>query len=72
MENVITISKKLLKKGELVIVPREEYEEYLIFKKIIPLIEASGADKRAIIEGRKEIEKGKYLSIRQLKNESAN
>lgn len=72
MENVITISKKLLKKGELVIVPREEYEEYLIFKKIIPLIEASGADKRAIIEGRKEIEKGKYLSIRQLKNELAN
>lgn len=71
MENVITISKKLLKRGELVIIPRYEYEEYLLFKKIVPLIEATKEEKKAIKEGRKELKQGKYFNIRQLKNELA-
>ncbi len=69
MQQVITIPKQLFKKGELVIVPRFEYEEYLNLKKIIPVIKASLSEKRAIREGRKEIQKGQYLTLKQLKNE---
>ena len=69
MQQVITIPKQLLKKGELVIVPRFEYEEYLNLKKIIPMIKASLSEKRAIREGRKEIQKGQYLTLKQFKNE---
>jgi len=69
MEKVITIPKKLAKKGELVIIPRSEYEEYLNFKKIIPIIKANPAEKKAIREGRKEIKQGRYLTLKQLKNE---
>jgi hypothetical protein len=32
----ITIPKELTKKGELVIIPRKEYEEFLRISKIIP------------------------------------
>lgn len=68
MLNVITIPKQLFKKGELVIVPRFEYEEYLNLKKIIPIIKASAAEKKAIREGRNEVKKGQYSTLKQLKN----
>lgn len=72
MSRVITIPKNLAKRGDLVIIPRSQYEEYLGFKKIIPFIKATQAEKRAIQAGRQEIKKGQYLSLRQLKNELEN
>ena len=33
MAKVITISKKLAKEGELVLVPRSKYREYLVLEK---------------------------------------
>ncbi len=33
MEKVITIPKELIKKGELVLIPRKEYEEFLRLRK---------------------------------------
>lgn len=69
MEKVITIPKELIKRGELVIIPRGEYEEYLRLKKVIPLIGANTNEKKAIREGRKEIKNGKYLTLKQLRNE---
>jgi len=69
MENIITIPKKLIKRGELVIIPRREYEEYLRLKKVIPLVEASANEKKAIREGKREIKNGRYLTLKQLRDE---
>ena len=51
------------------IIPRSDYEEFLSLKKVIPLVNASSSEKKAIIDGRKEIKAGKYLNLKQLKNE---
>lgn len=69
MQKVIAIPKELSKKGELVIIPRSDYEEFLRLKKIIPLVEPTLSEKKAIKIGRKEIKKGKYLTLKQLKDE---
>jgi hypothetical protein len=71
MQKVITIPRELVKEGDLVVMPRAEYEEYLGLKKIIPIIMASRAERKAIKEGRREIQKGKYLTLQQFKNEVA-
>lgn len=68
MEKVITIPKNLTRTGELVIIPRKEYEDYLLLKKVIPLVDASISEKKAIRAGREEIKKGKYVTIKQLKD----
>lgn len=69
MEKVVTIPKELAERGELVIIPRGEYEEYLRLKKVIPLVGADNNEKKAIREGRKEIKNGRYLTLKQLCNE---
>ena len=68
MEKVITIPKKLARNGELVIIPRQEYEEFLSLKRAISLINPTLSEKKAIKEGRKEIKGKNYLTIKQLKN----
>ena len=69
MNKVIAIPKELSKTGELVIIPRSDYEEFLRLKKIIPLVEPTLFEKRAIQSGREEIRQGKYVALSQLKNE---
>lgn len=69
MGKVIAIPKELSKKGELVILPRSEYEEFLRLKKVIPLIEPTRSEKKAIQAGRKEIKEGRYVNLKQLKDE---
>lgn len=71
MEKVIAIPKKLTK-SDLVIIPRQEYEEFLSLKKVIPLINPSLSEKKAIKEGRKEIARKNYLTLKQLKDELEN
>ena len=65
----ITLPRELFKKEGLVIIPRSDYEEFLSLKKVIPLVNASFSEKKAIIDGRKEIKAGKYFNLKQLKNE---
>lgn len=69
MAKVIAIPKELSKRGELVMIPRSEYEELLRLKKVIPLAEPTPSEKRAIKAGRKEIKEGKYLTLKKLKDE---
>ncbi len=69
MDKVITIPKGLSKKGELVIIPRSDYEEFLRLKKVIPLVKPTLSEKKAIQTGRKAIEEKKYLTLKQLKDE---
>ena len=69
MTNLYTIPKKLTRQGDLVIIPRSEYNELLRLKKIIPLITPSNAEKRAIAIGKKQITNGDYITPQQLKDE---
>lgn len=69
MAKVIAIPKELSKRGELVMIPRSEYEELLRLKKVIPLVEPTPSEKRAIKAGRKEIKEGKYLTLKKPKDE---
>lgn len=68
MTAVITIPKELAEKGELVLIPRVDYEEFLRLKKIIPGFKPSASEKRAIKDARKELRKGQYLTIKQFQH----
>lgn len=70
--NVITIPEKLSKKGDLIIISRSDYEDFLELKKIIPLVDLSKSEKKALKEGKEEIKRGEYLTLDQLKDELGN
>lgn len=64
----ITIPKKLINKGDLVIVPRKEYEELLDFRlKKIQEVELTPIQKRALVQAKKNLSKDKFLTIYDLK-----
>lgn len=69
--DVVTIPKKLTSKGDLVVIPREEYEEFLQLRRAIPVVKASPAELRAIERSEKEIREGKYILWHELKQELA-
>lgn len=63
--NTVTIPKKLAQKGDLVLVPRREYESLLkqrILKEFIP----TAAQKRALKQAMKERRAGKTISYDEL------
>ena len=65
---IITIPKKLINKGDLVIVPRKEYEELLDFRlKKIQEVELTPIQKRALVQAKKNLSKDKFLTIYDLK-----
>ena len=69
--NVITIPKKLAEKDDLVIIPRQEYEEFLALKRTIPVVKPSRSELHAIERGRREILEGKYVEWEEFKRKLA-
>ena len=65
----VTIPKELAKKGDLVLIPKEEYEALLTGKRRIKTFKPTVAQKRALREARKQISKGHYLTLNQLRHE---
>lgn len=63
----ITIPKKITKGEDLVIVPREEYEELLELRKIHEF-QPTPAQKKALIQARKNRKKGNSLTFNELEN----
>lgn len=62
----ITIPKKLIKGDDLVVVPRREYEALLELKKIrefVPTI----AQKKSLLQARKNRKEGNYFTIDELR-----
>ena len=68
---IVTIPKKLTNKNDLVLIPRLEYEEFLRLQKIFRLAQISNSERRVIVRGRKEIQKGHHISWRELKHDLA-
>jgi hypothetical protein len=65
----LTIPKNLIKNNDLVIIPRREYEEFLVLKKTIEIVKPTKSELQAIERGRKEIKKNKYIFWHELKQE---
>lgn len=64
--NTVTIPKKLASRGDLVVIPRKEYEALLGLKKIREFI-PTAAQRNALIRARKNRKEGKYLTINELR-----
>ena len=64
----ITIPQKLSKKGDLVVILRKDYEEFLELRKIIKYVNPTAQEKKAIARGKKEIAKGQYSSLASVKH----
>lgn len=68
----VTIPKALSKKGDLVIIPRKEYEELLSLKKAVPMFKPTKAELKAVVRGEREFTSGKFKPWDEFKNELAN
>ena len=68
--NVVTIPKKLAQKGELVLIPRKEYEILIRRQpKFIPVADLSASEKRAIARSEKELARGEYITLGDFEHE---
>lgn len=65
--NAITIPKKLIGQDDLVIIPRKEYESFLQWQKEIKYFNPTSAQTKALRKAEKEYEKGKCLTLNELK-----
>lgn len=64
----ITIPKKLIKNDDLVVIPRREYEDFLVSRlKSIKEIELTSKQKKAINTARKNIARGNFITIHELR-----
>ena len=66
MNTVITIPKKITERGDLVVIPRSEYRALLELKKIREFV-PTVAQKKALIQARKNRKAGNYLTINELR-----
>ncbi len=66
--NTITIPKKLARKGDLIVVPRKEYEALLLLKRFKEFAEfaPTPAQKKALTKAENNFRKGKSLSYYEL------
>ena len=68
--NVVTIPKNLAEKGDLVVVPRKEYEILLRRQpKVIPVAGLTSAEKRAVARSERELARGEYVTLKELERE---
>jgi len=68
----VTIPKELVKKGDLVVISREEYEEFAKWRGVMKSFKSftpTSAQKRELKKAREEYKKGKYLTLNELKRE---
>ena len=68
----ITIPKGAERNKELIAVPRKIYEEFIAWQKKIKSVRTfkpTAAEKRAIEKGRREIARGEYVTLEELRHE---
>ncbi len=68
----ITIPKELAERKDLVAVPRNTYEEFLVWLKQVKSVKTFKPTKtelRALARGRKNFAKGNYITLEELENE---
>lgn len=60
-----TISKKITKGAELIVIPRKEYER-LLTARLVPIFNPTAAEKRDLARARKNRARGEFLTIDEL------
>lgn len=65
MVTLTTISKKITKGEELVVIPRREYDDLQALKKIREFTPTL-AQKRALVKGKRNRARGNFLTINEL------
>lgn len=64
----LTIPKELTSQGELVVIPRKEYEEFLRLRlNHIKEVAMTPQQKKILQQARKNLAQGKFLTIHELK-----
>ena len=64
----VTIPKIMARKGDLVLLPRKEYEELLNFRlENVNEVELTPLQRKALLRARKNVSRGKFLTIHELK-----
>ena len=61
--------KKISKNKDIIRVSRQEYEALLEKQKFIPVVNLTFSEKKALEKARREMAKGDYLTLDELKNE---
>ena len=70
MEKVITIPREMVRKGELVLIPRKEYEEFSNWRKSIKFFKTfkpTPAQKRELKKARQDFQQKKFITLNELK-----
>lgn len=63
----VTIPKKLTKNGDLVVIPRREYEK--LFRFWVNAEQLTKREKKAVENGLGDIARGKFFTSKQVKHE---
>ncbi len=66
---IVSIPEKIKADEELVAIPRKEYEEFLRLRKYIPVVKLTLAQKRDLVQARREYQRGEYITLRKLERE---
>ena len=61
--------KKISKNKDIITVSRQEYEALLEKQRFIPVVNLTFSEKKALEKARREMAKGDYLTLDELKNE---
>lgn len=67
--STITIPKKLAREGDLIVIPRREYEALVRLRKMREFIPTT-AQRRALLRAESNLKKGKTLSFDELTRKS--
>lgn len=70
MDNIVTIPKKLIKKKNLILIPRREYEEFSEWRAVIQTFKVfmpTADEKKTLRKAREDYKKGKYITWYELK-----
>ena len=66
----ITIPKELARTGDLVLVPRKDYEKFLAYRlRNVKTFKPTAAEKKALARARREFKEGNYVTLKQLEDE---
>jgi len=65
-QGAVTIPKNLTRLGELVVVPRRDYEEYLNWRRNVKFFSPTAAEKRDLKNAHRDFARGNFVDLEAL------
>ena len=60
-----------MKKGDLVVIPRQDYEQLMKRQKVVRVAQLTASERKALEHGRRQIQTGEFVSLEVLVSELA-